>query len=208
MQPRLVSISQPRSGFFPTREGDFHVPITNFISPVLGHQGSHLTATVPTMHRTPMNPHLSRGPIGEQAYVPSFRLSTHHPPYWSAPGSPGSVLSALPYTLFTVMSASHCSNYIVKFTNDTTVLCLITNKTRLYTGRRLKNSQLGVRNIIWSSSPKRQKKLWWTFAGLDSLSTSILHRKCVVKRVNSFKFLGLTVVDNLTWSTSTALAIA
>ncbi|XP_053266772.1 uncharacterized protein LOC128424562 [Pleuronectes platessa] len=95
------------------------------------------------------------------------------------------MLSPLLYSLFMHdCVATHSSNTIVKFADDTTVIGLIT-------GDDEKAYREEVRALTsWCQYRKRQ--------GVEHAPLSI--NETTVERVSSFKFLGVHISDDLTWT--------
>ncbi len=106
-------------------------------------------------------------------------------------GAPqGCVLSPLLYSLYT-----HSSNVIVKFADDTTVIGLITDNDE--TAYREEVSTL----TKWCQ--ENHQELVVDFRRQSREHTPISIDKTPVERVNSFKFLGVHITEDLTWSAHT-----
>ncbi len=89
-------------------------------------------------------------------------------------GAPqGCVLSPLLFTLLTHdCTAKFSSNHIIKFTDDTTVVGLISNNDEMHYRERKWHSWLsGVVLTICPSMWRRQRRLCWTSGGGTPLTT-------------------------------------
>ncbi len=116
----------------------------------------------------------------------------------------GCILCPLLYSLYTHdCTATHSSNVIIKFADDTTVIGLITDNDE--TAYREEVSTL----IKWcqenhiSLNIDKTKKLVVDFRRQSREHTPITIDKTPVERVNSFKFLGIHITEDLTWSAHT-----
>jgi hypothetical protein len=112
------------------------------------------------------------------------------------------VISPLLYALFTHdCVATHTSNSIIKFADDTTVGGLITNNDetayREEVRALLEWCQENNLNVI------KMKKLIVDFRKQQRGHAPIHISRTSVEKVESFKFLCVHIIDNLKWSTRT-----
>lgn len=117
-------------------------------------------------------------------------------------GAPqGCVLSPLLYTLFTHdCSSSSPSNYVIKFADDTTVLCLITGNNETAYRREVQLLAAWCSSNNLTLNTKKTKEIIVDFRKTGQLNHSpFLIGNEVVERVSSFKFLGVTVTEDLSW---------
>ena len=100
-------------------------------------------------------------------------------------------------------SDTHASNSIIKFADDTTLVCPITKSNE--TAYREEVGALGV----WCIQPLTQrqqnktKELIVDFRKQQREHPPIHIDGTVVEKVESFKFLGVYITDKLKWSTHT-----
>uniref|UniRef100_A0A669F608 Reverse transcriptase domain-containing protein n=1 Tax=Oreochromis niloticus TaxID=8128 RepID=A0A669F608_ORENI len=125
-------------------------------------------------------------------------------------GAPqGCVLSPLLYTLFTYDCISSCaSNLIVKFADDTTVLGLISDndETNYRTEVQQLESWCHDNNLVLNA--KKTKEIIVDFRRKGhSNHLPLFIGGGEVERVSSFKFLGVTVTEDLSWGNHTTLAV-
>ncbi len=116
----------------------------------------------------------------------------------------GCVLSPLLYSLYTHdCTATHSSNVIVKFADDTMVIGLITdNDETAYRAEVSTLTQWCQENHL-SLNIVKTKELVVDFRRQSREHTPITIDKTPVERVYSFKFLSVHITEDLTWSTHT-----
>ncbi len=120
-------------------------------------------------------------------------------------GAPqGCVLSPLLYSLYTHdCAATHSSNVIVKFADDTTVIGLITDNDETAYRAEVSTLTKWCQENHLSLNIDKTKQLVVDFRRQSREHTPITIDKTPVERVNSFKFLGVHITEDLTWSTHT-----
>ncbi len=116
-------------------------------------------------------------------------------------GAPqGCVLSPFLYSLYTHdCAATHSSNAIVKFADDTTVIGLITDNDETAYRAEVSTLTKWCQENHLSLNIDKTKELVVDFRRQRPISID----KTPVERVNSFKFLGVHITEDLTWSSHT-----
>ena len=114
------------------------------------------------------------------------------------------VLSPLLYTLYTSdCSPSHPSNHIIKFADDTTVVSLISGSDESeYRAVVQKLSTWCSSNKLLLNTTKTKEIIMDFRRNRTALAPLHLNGDCM-KRVSSFKFLGVHISEDLTWSINT-----
>ncbi len=120
-------------------------------------------------------------------------------------GAPqGCVLSQLLYSLYTHdCTATYSSNVIVKFSDDTTVIGLITDNDETAYREEVSTLTKWCQENHLSLNIDKTKELVVDFRRQSREHTHITINKTPVERVNSFKFLGVHITEDLTWSAHT-----
>ncbi len=115
-----------------------------------------------------------------------------------------SVLSPCRPLLYTHdCKATHSSNVIVKFADDTTVIGLITDNDETAYREEVSTLSKWCQENHLSLNIDKTKELVVDFRRQSTEHTPISIDKTPVERVNSFKFLGVHITEDITWSAHT-----
>lgn len=124
-------------------------------------------------------------------------------------GSPqGCVLSPLLYSLYTYdCLPSFSTTSIIKFADDTTVVGLITGGDESAYRQEVQNLSewCSANNLLLNIA--KTKELIIDFRKCDTQHQPLLINGECVERVSSFKFLGIHITDQLSWTTNTTTVV-
>jgi len=120
----------------------------------------------------------------------------------------GCVLSPLLYSLFTYdCTPVHGSNTIVKFVDNTTVVGLISNNDEMAYREEVQHLAEWCATNNLALNTKKTKELIVDFRKKSGTPTPILIDGTEVERVTSFKFLGVHISEDLSWSLNTSTLV-
>lgn len=113
------------------------------------------------------------------------------------------MLSPLLYALFTHDCLhAHVTNTIVKFADDITIIGLITNNDEYAYRDELRNLTAWCSNNNLILNIKKTKEIVVDFSKTKTIDLSpVFINGVAVERVTSFKFLGLNITEDFSWTT-------
>jgi hypothetical protein len=118
------------------------------------------------------------------------------------------VLSPLLYSLFTHdCIARHNSNTIITFADDTTVLGLITDNNETAYTEEVRDLAVWCQDNNLSLNVIKTKDMIVDYRKMRTRHTLILIDGAVVEQVESFKFLGVHITNNLSRSKHTKTVV-
>lgn len=117
----------------------------------------------------------------------------------------GCVLSPQLYTLYTLdCVATHSSNSIVKFADDTVVLCLISNNDETAYMKEMEILEGWCQDNHLQLNVSKTKEMVVDYSRKQQRSYAPLFiAGAPVEKVDNFKYLGVQLTDDLTWSNHT-----
>ncbi len=120
----------------------------------------------------------------------------------------GCVLSPLLYTLYTHdCTPTHSSNTIIKFADDTTMVGLISGGDEsAYRDEVEQLSMLCIENNLALNITKTKELIIDCRRKKTDIQPLFINGDCV-ERTSNFRFLGIHLNDDLTWSTNTTATI-
>ena len=120
----------------------------------------------------------------------------------------GCVLSPLPYSLFTYdCTPIHGSNTIVKFADDTTVIGLIRDNDESAYREEVQHLAEWCTDNNLALNTKKTKELIVDFRKKGGTHTPIHIKGTEAERVASFKFLGVHISEDLSWTLNTSTLV-
>ena len=118
------------------------------------------------------------------------------------------MLSPFLYTLFTHdCMARHDSNTIIKFADDTTVVGLVTDNNETAYREEVRDLARWCQNNNVSFNVTMTKEIIVDYRKRSTEHVPILIAEAVVEQVESFKFLGVHIINKLDWSKHTKTVV-